>query len=99
MPRFEVVSMQEAVVRSATGVRAQMAKQYLEYIEKLGENQAGKLQVNPDERPGTIRRRLNYAAKLAGKTLKVKLVGGNELYFWVQTSQEAKPRRRRRKAT
>ena len=98
MPRFEVVSMQEAVMRSATGVRAQMAKQYLEYIEKLGENQAGKLQVNPDERPGTIRRRLNYAAKLAGKSLTIKRVG-NELYFWVQAPQEAKPRRRRRRAT
>ena len=98
MPRFEVVSMQEAVVRSATGVRAQLAKQYLEYLEKLGDNQAGHLQVNPDERPGTIRRRLNYAAKLAGKTLTIKRVG-DELYFWLQVPQEAKPRRRRRRAT
>jgi hypothetical protein len=98
MPRFELVSMQEAVVRSATGVRAQMAKQYLEYIEKLGENQAGKLQVNPDERPGTIRRRLNYAAKLAGKSLTIRRVG-DELYFWVQAPQEGRPVRRRRRAT
>lgn len=97
MPRFDVVSMQEAVIRSATGVRAQMAKQYLEYIEKLGDNQAGKLQVNPDERIGTVRRRLNYAAKLAGKSLTIKRAG-DELYFWVQPSQETRPRRGRRRA-
>ena len=75
-----------------------MAKQYLEYLEKLGENPAGKLQVNPDETTGTIRRRLNYAAKLAGKSLTIKRVG-DELYFWVRAPQEAKPRRRRRRAT
>jgi len=95
MPRFDVVSMQEAVMRSATGVRAQMAKQYLEYIEKLGDNQAGKLQVNPDERIGTVRRRLNAAAKLAGKNLTIRRVG-DELYFWVQPPGQARPGRRRR---
>lgn len=85
----------EVVAGSATGVRAQMAKEYLEYIETLGENQAGKLQANPDERIGTIRRRLNYAAKMAGKTLTIKGVG-DELYFWVQPPQEGRPVRRRR---
>jgi hypothetical protein len=77
------------VVRSATGLRAQIVKEYLEYIEKIGENQAGKLQANPDERIGTVRRRLNYAAKLAGKSLTIERVGDDELYFWVQPPVES----------
>jgi hypothetical protein len=58
-PSTETPTAPESVVRSATGVRAQIIKQYLEYVEKIGENQARKLQVNPDERIGTVRRRLN----------------------------------------
>jgi len=94
-PSTEGPTAPVAVVRSATGVRAQMVKQYLEYIEKIGENQAGKLQANPDERIGTVQRRLNYSAKLAGKRLTIKRVGDDELFFWVQPPQEERPVRDR----
>jgi hypothetical protein len=88
-PSTETPTAPGAVVRPATVERAQIVKQYLEYIEKIGENQAGKLQANPDERIGTVQRRLNYAAKLAGKSLTIERVGDDELYFWVQPPVES----------
>lgn len=93
MPRFELVPVDEAMMKSATGKRAQITREYMAYIERLGAGQAGRLQVGDGERIGAVRRRLGAAAKLAKKDLVIKR-GDNEIYFWVK-GQEA-PRRRGR---
>ena len=92
MPKFDLISVEEAMMKSATGKRAQMAREYLGYVEQLKEGQAGRLQAAEGETVGAVRRRLGTAAKLAGKNLTIKRVG-DEVYFW--TAEEAAPRRRR----
>jgi len=92
MPKFDLIPVEEARMKSATGKRARMAQQYLGYVEQLKEGQAGRLQAAEGETDGAVRRRLGAAAKLAGKNLTIKR-GGGEGYFWV--AQEAVPGRRR----
>ena len=98
MPTFEVIPLQEARVKTATGRRGQSLQQYADYIQQLPEDQAGKLQATEDEKVTTVRRRLTVAADALGKKLTVKRMG-DELYFWVESSQEEKPRQRRRRST
>ncbi len=93
MPAFETVPLQEAMLKTSTGRRAQLAQEYLGYIEQLPEGQAGRLQPGEGESVATIRRRLGVAAKLSGKDIAIKRQG-SEVYFWVQ--QEPRPRRQRR---
>ena len=93
MPTFDQVSLQEAMLKTATGKTAQITQEYLGYIEQLPEGQAGRLQVGEGESVATVRRRLGVAAKLSGKDIAIKRLG-NEVYFWVQ--QEPRPRRQRR---
>ena len=93
MPTFDQVSLQEAMLKTATGKTAQITQEYLGYIERLPEGQAGRLQVGEGESVATVRRRLGVAAKLSGKDIAIKRLG-NEVYFWVQ--QEPRPRRQRR---
>lgn len=91
MPRFNLIPLEEAKTKAAsTGKRGEILKEYISYIQQLKEGQAGKLQVSPGERVGSVRRRLGSAAKLLEKGLAIKRVG-DELYFWVQT-----PTKRRR---
>ena len=93
MPKFDLIPVEKAMMKSATGKRAQMAREYLGYVEQLGEEgQAGRLQAAEGETVGAVRRRLGTAAKLAGKNLTIKRVG-DEVYFWVK--EEAAPKRRR----
>ncbi len=98
MPTFEVIPLQEARVKTATGRRGQFLQQYADYIQQLPEDQAGKLQATEDEKVTTVRRRLTVAADVLGKKLTVKRMG-DELYFWVESSQDEKPRQRRRRST
>lgn len=93
MPRFEVLPLNEAKLKSATGKRAQIAREYLGYIQKLGPGQAGRLQGSEGESVGALRRRLGAAAKQAAVELEMKRVG-DELFFWVREPGGA-PRRRR----
>jgi hypothetical protein len=61
MPEFKVVPLQEALSRTAfTGRRGQFLQEYLGYIQRLGQGQAGRLQVAGDEKVLTIRRRLPW---------------------------------------
>ncbi len=96
MPKFELVSMEEAMMKSATGKRALVIKEYLSYIQQLREGQAGKLQAAEGETVAAIRRRLGIAAKLAGKDLTIKRVEDG-IYFWVKPQGEGFPRRRGRR--
>ena len=50
MPRFELVSRSEAELKTAKGKRAEIAKEYLGYIDQLREGQAGCLQPAERER-------------------------------------------------
>ncbi len=94
MPRFEVVSLQEARVKSGTA--ADYIREYVEYIQRLAVGQAGRLVAAEGEKVGTIRRRLNSAAKLVDKKLVVRRQG-NELYFWEQPEERQVRRRGRRR--
>ena len=96
MPRFQVLPVDEALMKASTGKRAVINREYLSYIERLGAGQAGHLEVSEGETVGAIRRRLGAAAKAAGKDLTIKRVG-DALFFWVK-GQEAStaPRRRGR---
>jgi hypothetical protein len=95
MPNFEIVSMQEARLKTASGRQRQFLDQYAGYIQQLPEGQAGKLQATEDEKISTVRRRLTAAATMLGKNLVIRR-SGEELYFWDEPSQEETPRRRRR---
>ncbi len=96
MPAFETIPLQEAMMKTATGRRAQLAQEYLPYIQQLAEGQAGKLQASEDEKLSSVRRRLGDAARLAGKNLVIKRTG-EDLYFWVEPTGEQGPRRRGRR--
>ena len=94
MPNFAVVPMDEAVIKTATGKRAQLSREYASYIEQLREGAAGRLQASEGETVAAIRRRLGAAARLTGKNLVIRRTG-EEVYFWVQTSKGAPVRRGR----
>ncbi len=98
MPTFDVVPLQEARLKTATGRRGQFLQQYADYIQQLPQSQAGRLQATEDEKVSAVRRRLTIAADTLGKKLTIKRMG-DELYFWVEPSQEEKPRRRGRRSS
>ncbi len=98
MPTFDLVSLPEAQLKTATGRRGRFLQQYADYIQQLPEGQAGKLQATEDEKVFTVRRRLTVAATALEKKLTIKRMG-DELYFWVETSQDEKPRRRGRRSS
>ena len=89
MPTFELVSVEEATIKTTTSKRAEIINEYLGYLDQLTEGQAGKLHLSEGETAIAVRRRLGAAAKLAGKELVIKRAG-DEVYFWVGE----KPRRR-----
>ncbi len=95
MPRFDVLSVDEAMMKTATGKRAQITREYLEYLGELGRGKAGHLKAEFGENIAAIRRRLGVAAKLAKKDLVVKR-GGDEIYFWIrgsETMRRGRPRK------
>ena len=81
MPTFELVSQQEALVKTATGKRAQVLQEYVGFIERLKPGQAGILHTTEGETLNAVRRRLGAAAKLGNKNLVIKR-NGDELMFW-----------------
>ena len=81
MPKFKTLPLSEAMVKSATGKRAQLTKEYMEYIEQLPSGQAGQLEASDGESIAAVRRRLGAASRVAGKDLVIKRVG-EELFFW-----------------
>ncbi len=96
MPKFELVSLEEAMMRAATGKRAEVIREYLGYIQQLNEGEAGKLQPAEGEKVAAVRRRLGIAAKAASKELAIRRVG-DEIYFWVKPPDKEKPKRRGQK--
>ena len=88
MPAFEIISRQEAMARSDTGKRSQIIREYVEYVQSLGPDQAGRITLSPGETLATVRRRLGAAIKATGQNIQIKRVGG-DIYFW-----EEPPKRR-----
>jgi hypothetical protein len=98
MPVFDLVAQPEAQLKTATGKRAAIIKEYLGYIDQLKKGQAGRLQPAEGESVGAVRRRLGAAAKLAGKELVIKRAD-EEVYFWVADAAPGRRRGRPKKAT
>ena len=96
MPKFQVVSVDEALTKSSTGKRAQLNREYMGFIDRLGAGQAGRLDTSEGETVSALRRRLGAAAKAAGKDLVIKRTG-ETIFFWAR-GQEAgtAPRKRGR---
>ena len=90
MPRFDTVSMDEARARTASPERTQLVAEYLAYIEQLTPRAAGKLKPSEGENTRALRRRLGAAAKVSGKDLVVKTVGG-DVYFWLKATRRGRP--------
>ena len=94
MPKFELVSVEEATLKAATGKRAQITREYLAYIGQLEPGRAGRLQAAEGETLPAVRRRLAAAARLAGKELVIKRAG-DQVYFWEVHEKRAGGGRRR----
>jgi hypothetical protein len=95
MPEFEIVSLDEATLRTVSPRQGQYLKEYVSYIHQLPQGQAGKLHLLEEENPNTIRRRLAIAAQAVGIPLIIKR-SGQDLYFWAEPPiAEEKPQRRR----
>ena len=70
MPRFEFLSARDAHLELALrGSRGEILREYMEYIELLDPEHAGKLTAAEGESTAAIRRRLGAAAQLLGKSL------------------------------
>ena len=93
MPKFELVSIGEAMVKSGTGKRVQIAREYSGYIEQLKPGQAGRLLASDGETLSAIRRRLGAASKSTKKNLIIKR-SKEEIFFWVRGQEFGATRRR-----
>jgi hypothetical protein len=94
MPYFEVVSAEEAQLKTISGRHRRYIQEYTEYIQQLSQTQAGKLHLLEGEKPATMRRRLAVAAQTLGTKLVIKRAG-DDVYFWSEPSAEEQPQRRR----
>ena len=92
MPVFKLLSLDEARMKTASGRRAQVLREYLGYIQSIGRDEAGHLEVEAGESIAAVRRRLGAAARLAGMDLKMKRAG-EEIYFWVGKARRGRRRR------
>ena len=92
MPTFEMVTVEEAAMKTTPGKRANILAEYIGYIAQLESGQAGKLQPSEGESVTALRRRIGAAAKLAGKDLVIRRAG-DSVYFW---EREGDGRRRGR---
>ena len=92
MPTFALLTIPEAQARSATGKRAQLLQEYMDYLQRVPAGQAGQLRAGTGETTNAVRRRLGKAAKATG--LKLVMRRSNDtVYFWVERGNG----RRRRK--
>ena len=86
MPEFELVPRQQAIVSSSAGARSDAIREYSQFIEQLGRDEAGKLTASDGETVATVRRRLGLAVKASGKNMQIKRVGV-EVFFWEEPSK------------
>ena len=86
MPEFELVPRQQAIVSSSPRDRSDVIREYSQFIEQLGRDEAGKLTPSDGETVATVRRRLGSAVKASGKNMQIKRVGA-EVFFWEEPSK------------
>ena len=86
MPEFEVVPLQQAITSSSTRGRSDVIREYSQFIEQLGRDEAGKITPSDGETVATVRRRLGSAVKASGKNMQIKRLG-LEIYFWEEQSK------------
>jgi hypothetical protein len=102
MATFSRVPLDEAQ-RSVMPERRALQEQYREYVRRLSPEEAGQLNLAPDDKSITERARLKAAAKAEGINLHIQRKG-NIIVFW-ETHEVPKPTassgggRGRRKAT
>ena len=93
MPTFALLTIPEAQARSATGKRAELLQEYMDYLKRVPAGQAGLLQAGAGETTNAVRRRLGAAAKATGKTLVMRR-SDDTVYFWVQPGNGRRRRTR-----
>ena len=94
MPQLEVVSISEAKIRTTGHSRGEALREYIELIEQLQEDQAGRIQPSPGETQRTTIRRLGDAGRLSNKELVIKK-DGEAIYFWVNPAPKRRGRPRK----
>ena len=93
IPTFSTLPIGEARARSATGKRAVLLQEYVGYIQRVAPGEAGKLEVGEGETTQAIRRRLNAAATVLGKTLEFRRTD-SAVYFWLSDGRRrGRPRK------
>src|SRR3954470_24700266 len=80
MATFSTVPLEEAQ-RSVMPPRRAAHEQYRQYIRQLSSEEAGQLELGPDEKPITERARLKAAAKAEGVNLRIQR-RGTTIVFW-----------------
>jgi hypothetical protein len=95
MPEFTTVSVQEAQMRTIPGRQGSFMNEYANYIQQLPRGQAGRLRVEEQEKPMTVRRRLAVASQALGIPLIIKR-SGSDIYFWRENGTDEQPRTKRR---
>ena len=89
MPKFEVVTLREAMMSSTTNERrSQIAQEYASYIGRLRPDEVGRLTPSDGETVATVRRRLGSAVRASGRSIQMRRVD-TDIYFW-----EDAPKRR-----
>lgn len=83
MPTFSIVLASEARASMASQRRAALVGEYIDYIERVGDGEAGVLTAGEGETTQAIRRRLGAAAGALGRSLEVRRAG-NAVYFWAR---------------
>ena len=86
MPKFDLLPMDPTVGAFANPKKAQIAKEYLSYIDQLKPGHMGKLRPTEGETLLAVRKRLGVAARLSKKPLEVKQMKG-EVYFWLRSGR------------
>ena len=93
MPTFSIVLASEVRASIASERREALVGEYIGYIKRVGDGEAGVFIAREGETTRAIRRRLGAAAEARGRSLEVRRAG-NAVYFW---AQEGRRRGRPRK--
>src|SRR3954470_6287004 len=80
MATFSTVPLDEGQ-RLVLPPRRATQEQYRQYVRALSPDEAGQLQLGPDDKPITERARLKAAAKAEGVNLHIQRKG-NTMVFW-----------------
>src|SRR5439155_23442152 len=89
MATFSTVALDEAR-RSVMPPRRAAQEQYRQYVRQLSAEEAGQLDLGPDDKPITERTRLKAAAKAEGVNLHIQRKG-RTIVFW-ETDEPPKTR-------